>query len=63
MNIRDIAAQRILNVDLTTGQISTEEVSRRDLVRLLGGRGLAAKVLYERVPADIDSLGPENVLI
>jgi aldehyde:ferredoxin oxidoreductase len=63
MNIRDIAAQRILNVDLTTGQISTEEVSRRDLVRLLGGRGLAAKVLYERIPAGMDPLGPENVLI
>jgi aldehyde:ferredoxin oxidoreductase len=63
MNVRDIAAQRILNVNLTTGQISTEEVSRRDLVRFLGGRGLAAKMLYERVPADIDPLGPENVLI
>jgi aldehyde:ferredoxin oxidoreductase len=63
MNIRDIAAQRILNVDLTTGQVSTEEVSRRDLVRLLGGRGLAAKVLYERIPAGMDPLGPENVLI
>jgi aldehyde:ferredoxin oxidoreductase len=63
MNIRDIAAQRILNVDLTTGQVSTEEVSRRDLVRLLGGRGLAAKVLYERIPAGMDPLDPENVLI
>ena len=63
MNVRDIAAQRILNVDLTTGQVSTEEVSRRDLVRLLGGRGLAAKMLYEKVPAGMDPLGPENVLI
>jgi aldehyde:ferredoxin oxidoreductase len=63
MNIRDIAAQRILNVDLATGQVSTEEVSRRDLVRLLGGRGLAAKLLYERIPAGMDPLGPENVLI
>jgi aldehyde:ferredoxin oxidoreductase len=63
MNIRDIGAQRILSVNLTTGQVSTEEVSRRDLVRLLGGRGLAAKMLYERVPAGIDPLGPENVLI
>ncbi|NIO67640.1 MAG: aldehyde ferredoxin oxidoreductase, partial [Anaerolineae bacterium] len=71
MKVRDIGAQRILNVDLTTGQVSTEEVSRRDLVRLLGGRGLAAKMLYERacpeqgrrVPAGIDPLGPDNVLI
>ncbi|TEU13220.1 MAG: aldehyde ferredoxin oxidoreductase [Anaerolineales bacterium] len=63
MNIREIGAQRILNVDLTTGQVSTEEVSHRDLVRLLGGRGLAAKMLYKRVPAGIDPLGPENVLI
>jgi len=63
VNIREIGAQRILNVDLTTGQVSTEEVSHRDLVRLLGGRGLAAKMLYKRVPAGIDPLGPENVLI
>ena len=63
MNIRDIAAQRILNVDLDTGQVNTEDVSRRDLVRLLGGRGLAAKFLYERIPAGTDPLGPENVLI
>ncbi|MFB0536115.1 MAG: aldehyde ferredoxin oxidoreductase family protein [Anaerolineae bacterium] len=63
MNIRDIGAQRILKVDLTTGQVSTEEVSHRDLVRLLGGRGLAAKMLYERVPGGIDPLGPENVII
>jgi len=63
MNARDLGAQRILNVNLTSGRISTEEVSRRDLLRLLGGRGLAAKMLYEKVPAGIDPLGPENVLI
>jgi len=63
MNIRDTGAQRVLNVNLTTGQVSTEEVSGRDLVRLLGGRGLAAKMLYERVPAGMDPLGPGSVLI
>ncbi|MFQ5874865.1 MAG: aldehyde ferredoxin oxidoreductase family protein, partial [Dehalococcoidia bacterium] len=29
----------------------------------LGGRGIAAKILYQRVKAGIDPLGPENVLI
>jgi len=31
--------------------------------KYLGGRGLAARWLYERVPAGADPLGPENILI
>jgi hypothetical protein len=61
--IRDIGVQRILNVDLTSGRIWREEVEQEDLLRFLGGRGINAKLLYERVPAGIDPLGPGNVLI
>ncbi|MDH4208116.1 MAG: aldehyde ferredoxin oxidoreductase family protein [Anaerolineae bacterium] len=61
--IRDIGAQRILNVDLSSGRIWREEVDRRDLLQFLGGRGINAKLLYERVPKGIDPLGPGNVLI
>ena len=61
--IRDIGAQRILNVDLTSGKIWLEDVDRQDLLRFLGGRGINAKLLYERVPRGTDPLGPENVLI
>jgi aldehyde:ferredoxin oxidoreductase len=61
--IRDVGEQRILNVDLTSGQTWVEDLPREELLRFLGSRGIAAKILYQRVKADIDSLGPENVLI
>lgn len=61
--IRDIGGQRILNVDLTSGRTWLEEVPHQELLRFLGGRGIAAKMLYQRVKAGIDPLGPENVLI
>jgi len=61
--IRDIGAQRILNVDLSSGRIWREEVEQEDLLRFLGGRGINAKLLYERVPKGIDALGPDNLLI
>jgi len=61
--IRDIGEQRIINVDLTSGRTWVEEVPCQELLRFLGGRGIAAKLLYQRVKAGIDPLGPENVLI
>jgi aldehyde:ferredoxin oxidoreductase len=61
--IRDIGSQRILDVELGSEQTSVEELPTEELLTFLGGRGIAAKMLYEEVPAGIDPLGPENVLI
>jgi len=61
--VRDIGAQRVLNVDLSSRRTWLEEVDRETLLRFLGGRGINAKLLYERVPRGIDPLGPDNVLI
>jgi aldehyde:ferredoxin oxidoreductase len=60
---RPISEQRILNVDLTQRKTWVETVAQEDLVTLLGGRGIAAKLLYERTYAGADPLGPDNVLI
>jgi aldehyde:ferredoxin oxidoreductase len=60
---RDIGSQKILNVDLRSESLWVEEVAREDLLLFLGGRGINAKLLYERVPSGIDPLGPDNVLI
>ncbi len=52
----------ILSVDLTSGSIKVEELPeglRRDY---LGGYGLGARLLYERIPAGADPMGPANVL-
>ena len=61
--VRDIGSQRILNVDLSGRRTWVEELRREDLLRFLGGRGVNARLLYERVAPGIDPLGPENVLI
>ncbi len=61
--LRDIGKQRLLHVDLATGETSVEDVAQADLHKYLGGRGLAARWLYERVPAGTDPLGPGNLII
>jgi len=55
--------QRALYVDLTTGQTRVETIAPVLIEKLLGGRGIAAKILYDLVPKGADPLGPENVLI
>jgi aldehyde:ferredoxin oxidoreductase len=54
---------RILRVDLTSGKMSDQEVSEEDCRKYLGGRGLAAKMLYEENKPKIGALDPENRLI
>jgi aldehyde:ferredoxin oxidoreductase len=61
--IRDIGKQRVLHVSLADGKTWVDEVPPSDLLKYLGGRGLAAKWLYEQVPAGADPLGPDNVVI
>ncbi|HEX9908912.1 MAG TPA: aldehyde ferredoxin oxidoreductase N-terminal domain-containing protein, partial [Thermoplasmata archaeon] len=54
---------RLLRVDLTSGKISEQEVAKEDCVKFLGGRGLAAKILYEENKPKVDPFDPENRLI
>jgi aldehyde:ferredoxin oxidoreductase len=61
--MRDVGSQRILNVDLTSNRTWLEEVPGLELPRFLGGRGVAAKLLYKLVRPGINPLGPENPLI
>lgn len=56
-------SQRILILDLATGRQQIEEVPSDDISRYLGGRGLSAKLLYERLKPGVDPLGPQNLLI
>lgn len=53
---------KILMVDLGSGDIREEVVSDDVYEKYLGGVGLAAKVLYDRIPAGADPLGPENMI-
>ena len=53
----------ILRVDLTSGQISTEQPSEEYYRRYLGGRGFINHTLLTELPQGIDPLGPENKLV
>ncbi|MEM2407181.1 MAG: aldehyde ferredoxin oxidoreductase N-terminal domain-containing protein, partial [Sulfolobales archaeon] len=56
---------RLLRVDLSTGKTSTEEVHPMVYRMYVGGRGLAAYLLWRELGRkwrDVDPLGPENVL-
>lgn len=53
---------KILIVDLTTGNIQTETIPDEVYENYLAGVGLGAYILYQRIPAGADPLGPDNML-
>jgi aldehyde:ferredoxin oxidoreductase len=54
---------KLLRVDLTTGKFADQEVSKEDELKFMGGRGLAAKILYDENKPRVDAFDPENRLI
>jgi aldehyde:ferredoxin oxidoreductase len=54
---------KLLRVDLTTRQTRTEEISETVARKYLGGGALAAWILLRDMPAGVDPLGPDNVLV
>ena len=52
-----------LEIDLTHGSIERVETDPKDTELHLGGLGTNAKILWDRVPADVDPFSPENILI
>ncbi len=53
---------KVLNVNLSTGEIKAEHLPDEMYRKYLGGYGLGARMLLDRVPQGIDPLGPENML-
>lgn len=51
----------LLEINLTTGIHQVIDVTE-DVRKYLGGRGLGAKLIWDRVPEGTDPLGPENIL-
>lgn len=52
-----------LEIDLTRGNIERVPNDPRDTELLLGGQGIAAKILFERVPPETDPFSEDNLLI
>ncbi len=53
----------ILEVDLSTGNIERVETDPKWTELYLGGLGTNAKILWDRVPPDIDPFDPDNLFI
>ncbi len=53
---------KILNVNFTTGVIEPEEIPEETYRKYLGGYGLGARLLFDRIPKGADALGPDNIL-
>lgn len=53
-------AGTILRINLTAGKISKEPLNMELARKYLGGRGLAGKMLFDEVAADVYPLAPEN---
>lgn len=51
-----------LSVDLSRGELTDEHLDELLLRTFIGGYGLGAKILYERMPSGADPLGPDNML-
>lgn len=54
--------KQLLEVDLTSGEISTRELPEEFLRKYLGGTGFTTRLLYDEVGPGVDPLSPENVL-
>jgi aldehyde:ferredoxin oxidoreductase len=54
---------KVLRVNLSNGRISEELTPSEDTLKFIGGRGIAARHLYEELPPHADPLGPANKLI
>jgi len=52
-----------LEVDLTRGNIERVETDPRDTELYLGGLGTNAKLLWDRVPPEVEAFSPDNLLI
>jgi len=52
---------RMLFVNLTEGKTRTEELPEEVARGFIGGYGIGSRVIYQRMKAGVDPLGPENI--
>lgn len=53
---------RILEIDLTRKKFNETVVSKKDRDLYLGGKGMALKLLYDRMEPGVDPLGEKNMI-
>jgi len=55
-------SNKVLEINLTTKEITVFKITDEDRRLYLGGKGLGLKLLYERLKPGIDPLGEENII-
>jgi len=55
-------SNRVLEIELSTKKVSEFKITEHDRLMYLGGKGLALKFLYDRMPPGIDPLSAENII-
>ena len=58
-----LSDRKLLRINLTSGDIKTEEIDEKLIKQYLGGRGLGSKYLADEVDPATDAFSPENKLI
>ena len=53
---------KMLSVNLTTGEITTDTIPDATYRKYLGGYGIGARMALDRIPTGADPLGPDNML-
>jgi aldehyde:ferredoxin oxidoreductase len=55
-------SDRILEIDLSAKKFKVTKIEKRDRSMYLGGKGLALKLLYDRMEPGVDPLGEKNMI-
>ncbi len=53
---------KILNVNLSKSELSDEALDEKMYRDYIGGYGIGARILYDRMKAGVDPLGPDSIL-
>ncbi len=55
---------KLLDINLSTGEIKKTQIPEEDIKHFIGGRGLGTKILWDKLPkAGTDPLSPDNALL
>lgn len=53
---------KMLNVRLNAGTTEAEQIPEEMYRKYLGGYGIGSRLMFDRIPAGADALGPDNIL-
>jgi len=55
--------EKILEIDLFSEKIKIKNIPKEIIKKYIGGKGVGVKLLFDRLKAKTDALGPDNLLI